>query len=363
MMTELRNPFGLRGNSVILIEDIPKEQNGLKCGCVCPACKEPFEARMGDVRRHHFAHSGQGCDEVNAYMAGLYMILQQYISEHNSFYLPPVIASYRLSGNYLITQNNVATYVRLISSSVDPYYEIFVSDETYIRFETAQIEKDSKNRPQAILAECKGRILAIRITPPDTVCKWGETSKYKEYPTLEIDFTHAGDKIQSSKREEFINYLQSEKSMYRWIFNRKIETVFPKIYKLSRDYYDKEQARLKKIEGERRKAEAERRQKLAESKQRFVNSPNDIRIRYNTYAVREAEKNRKLTEGYQEIKGRFTENMDQTQWVKDRFGTRWIQCRLCGKIKPAEDFGEYGGMNRMNTGTCKECCFNGQNKK
>ena len=56
---ELRNPFGLRDGQVIMIEDVPNGQNGLRCNCICPACKEPFEARMGEVRRHHFAHSGQ----------------------------------------------------------------------------------------------------------------------------------------------------------------------------------------------------------------------------------------------------------------------------------------------------------------
>ena len=31
---ELRNPFGLRDNQIILIEDIDKSENGLRCGCV-----------------------------------------------------------------------------------------------------------------------------------------------------------------------------------------------------------------------------------------------------------------------------------------------------------------------------------------
>lgn len=45
--TELRNPFGLRDGHIILIEDIPVNQNGLKCNCICSACEEPFIAKMG----------------------------------------------------------------------------------------------------------------------------------------------------------------------------------------------------------------------------------------------------------------------------------------------------------------------------
>lgn len=61
---ELRNPFGLQNGQIIMIEDIDKAHNGLHCNCVCPACKEPFVARMGNVKQHHFAHSGKGCEEV-----------------------------------------------------------------------------------------------------------------------------------------------------------------------------------------------------------------------------------------------------------------------------------------------------------
>ena len=89
--TELRNPFGLRDNRIILIKDIPVNQNGLKCNCVCPACKEPFIAKMGNVLVHHFAHSGKGCDATRSYMTGLYMLLQEFLETKNPLYIPPVI--------------------------------------------------------------------------------------------------------------------------------------------------------------------------------------------------------------------------------------------------------------------------------
>lgn len=73
----VKNPFGLRNGKLILIEDLSKEQNGLHCNCICPACHEPFEAKMGDVCRHHFVHNSEGCNEVNAYLAGLYMLLKE----------------------------------------------------------------------------------------------------------------------------------------------------------------------------------------------------------------------------------------------------------------------------------------------
>lgn len=35
---------------------ISKVPSGQKCNCVCAACGQPFEARKGSIRRHHFAH-------------------------------------------------------------------------------------------------------------------------------------------------------------------------------------------------------------------------------------------------------------------------------------------------------------------
>jgi len=36
--------------------DVSDVERGLKCGCVCPACRGPLVARKGDERIHHFAH-------------------------------------------------------------------------------------------------------------------------------------------------------------------------------------------------------------------------------------------------------------------------------------------------------------------
>ena len=55
---------------------------------------------------------------------------------------------------------------------------------------------------------------------------------------------------------------------------------------------------------------------------------------------------------YNEVKDRFTQ---QDHPICDSSGKRWIQCELCGKIKPEDEFGSYGGVNHVNLGKCKEC--------
>ena len=249
---ELRNPFGLRDNKIVLIEDMTKNEKGLRCNCVCPSCKEPFEARMGEIRRHHFAHSGQGCDEVNAYMTGLYMLLNEYLTEGRSLHLPPVIVGFRLSSHSYITQESIEEDTWLLSESTDKSREIKVFGKTDMKFQACYIDTSSNGKPNAIIATANGRNLAIRITPPDTICKTKRTRKYKDYSTIEVDLADAGEMIQQSRKMDFFRYLSEHDGVFRWIYNQKIETVYPKIIERSKAYYNAAQERMRKEEAERK---------------------------------------------------------------------------------------------------------------
>lgn len=242
---DLRNPFGLRKDEVILIEDISPQENGLRCNCVCPACKEPFEARMGNKRRHHFAHSGRGCDEINSYMTGLYMILNEYISNGEPVFLPPVIVSFELSAYSYITDENIESKTRLLSESNNADREIVLFKKSKVKFQSSHIETNNNGRPQALIAEANDKQLAIVITPPDTVCKTASVKRYKDYPTVEIDLSGSDEIIRSSKKKEFYKYLSSHDDLYYWIFNPRIKETYSEIKIRSKAYYDKAQARMK----------------------------------------------------------------------------------------------------------------------
>lgn len=72
-------------------------------------------------------------------------------------------------------------------------------------------------------------------------------------------------------------------------------------------------------------------------------------------AEREKEKKERLKNelaGYEEVKDRFNQ---QVTIIKDSFGIRWIKCEQCGEIKPASEFITYGGVGRVNLGTCSDC--------
>lgn len=42
--------------------NIEQVESGIKCNCICPACKKPLVAKKGEIRKYHFAHfSGNNC--------------------------------------------------------------------------------------------------------------------------------------------------------------------------------------------------------------------------------------------------------------------------------------------------------------
>ena len=333
---ELRNPFGLQNGQIIMIEDIDKTHNGLRCNCVCPACKEPFIARMGGVNQHHFAHSGKGCDEINAYMTGLYMLLSEYLTG-KKLYLPPVIVGFELSAYAFWTQENVAEHSWLMSDSREPDREILLYEQSRMDFDKAEIVRNNEGVPQAILAQKKESQLAIRITPPDTVCKAGEAKKYKDVPTLEIDLSNAED-------------------------------IISEIIKRSKAYYDKAQQRIMQQKEERKKRAYEEKRIIEEAeekrKQWRIEHADEIRKAEEKRIQQEAEEKKrietemkrieelKLSEGFETVKNRFNQ---QDKIIRDQFGNRWIQCERCGRIGQDGDFVSYGGKNHVNLGICKKC--------
>lgn len=261
---ELRNPFGIRDNEVVMIEDISVDERGLRCRCICPSCGEPFEAKMGEIKRHHFSHCGnKGCDETNAYLMGLYSLIKEYFGS-SSFSLPPVIAGFDLSAYSPITEENAGERTYLRSRSVNDDKEIKVFDRADIKFSSSYIEKTREGRPKAVVAEVNGKKLAFVIKPPEFI-KSAETKKYKDFPTVEIDFSDMGDIISESKKDELFRCISENKDIARWVHNPKISNAYPQIIKRSKAYYEKAQERIRKEKEEQKKREEAERLKREEA--------------------------------------------------------------------------------------------------
>jgi competence CoiA-like predicted nuclease len=77
-LNSVKLPFGLIDNQ---LKHITEVSNGRACGCVCPKCKRPLEARNnGKIRAAYFAHyNAQEC--VGATETAVHLMAKQVIVE------------------------------------------------------------------------------------------------------------------------------------------------------------------------------------------------------------------------------------------------------------------------------------------
>jgi len=339
-MRDLKNPFGLRDGRVVMIEDISENERGLKCNCFCPSCNDPFEARMGNVRVHHFAHSGEGCSEEIAFLSGLYRLVREYILE-NTITLPALKVYWAYSSSRFNEQDfldRILFHEGLGTRNVTIACD--VTDD--IQFETAEVNFNGK-RPTALLCSYRKKQIAFRIKPPKTVCKVYTIEPFNNLATIGLDASNIA--FGELKKEQILNKLKEKLNGCSWVYS-------PMAIRALGDINEANDAW---IEEKRKQAEL-----LAQTRRK--QTPHIVRTGHITGTHKPAippakwgpDRAEKLRKGKEEVKDRFTQ---QQKAIYDSFGQRWILCRECKEIKPVEDFGnyDYGGFNKVNSGICKLC--------
>ena len=83
-------PVALKDGLPVLISEIPVEDIGNQCGCVCPNCCGPLVAKVGPYRRHHFAHTSIDCSFriQDATRIGLLHIARAILQQEKKLRLP-----------------------------------------------------------------------------------------------------------------------------------------------------------------------------------------------------------------------------------------------------------------------------------
>ena len=72
------------------LKHISEVPSGQKCNCICAACLQPFKARKGTRRRHHFAHvSNYEC--MYASEVAIYKAIAEALKQSGFLTLPPVM--------------------------------------------------------------------------------------------------------------------------------------------------------------------------------------------------------------------------------------------------------------------------------
>jgi len=357
-LSDLKNPIAIRNGVVVTINDLSKEDKGMKCNCFCPYCGDPFLAKMGDINSHHFSHSIKGCDAIQAYLAGLYHLLKEIIDKKLAIYLPPLYIEFDLDEYDPITSENVEFKINIIKRYDGSVNRLEVIKGGYCSFDNSELIKNDKGEIQALLLNKNGKKLAVKITPPDTVCKTGKVTRFKEYSTLEINFKNDFDRIQKSGKSALEHYIKNDKHLSYWIYNQKISEKFDEVISISDKY-------CKKVNEERELIRLKIQSKI---KKKDYSNLYPVNFHAISNEDKEADKKKKAIGvaktihevnganmreiGYLDVKDKFYQQIEQ---IFDRYGNRWIKCRVCGETKPVDEFIEYGGANSMNLGRCYSC--------
>ena len=259
MYGEVKNPFGLRNGRYITVNDLREDERGLACNCICPLCKDRFEARLGDIRIHHFAHNGEGCDEVAAYLLGLYGFFKDFVLTHPCP-IPELMVYYQIDPRKYseIDETNYTEQLRLHPFRGAEIRTKSITHKMFLQFESTEIIMGKNNRPEALLAEYHGKRIAFVISPPDTVCKNFKAKPYRDVASLEILLSKSADIISRANTEK-MNAIFSDIQNYSWLSNPLVLRSAEEVNKERRKRYDAYQA-----EFERRREEAEKRPKEAD---------------------------------------------------------------------------------------------------
>lgn len=121
--------------------------------------------------------------------------------------------------------------------------------------------------------------------------------------------------------------------------------------------------RLRQIEAEeerkreeRRKQQEERQKELERQKVEAEKYRTELAEKQRIERERQEQEKRERAEAF---KAALEDNFSQQdKQIRDADGNRWVKCEFCGKIALEAEFSSYGGLGRVNLGTCYDCSKN-----
>lgn len=370
----VKNPFAQRKTDgrIIMITDLTSKQSGKACGCICPECKSDFIARMGEVRIPHFAHNGEACDSVKAFMSALYQIMVEGLQDNPKFITPEWHGSLKNIARY-----NKATPEQILTRCTFSKYSFENSQQIINRTEfevcSTEILQDSKGMPKALLLteSTQKHQLAIVIIPPPTLCKVPKAKPIKGFSTLAINM--ANDLNIYQKNSNSMKEILLRGTQYKdWISSPKIDKWLSTC--LSNQHKQHEQ--WQKEEAERQKERNKRLQAIqnqenftqsqpSHQKQRCIavhKSPDMIRQIIKDYQDnnRPVEANTNYNDpDFSSMRSYLSKNIQQIpddRDIIDDKGRRWCFCDSCKEWFPETYMTIYGGLgDKRNRGTCRYC--------
>lgn len=211
MSESLKLPYGLRDGKIKHISEIPESQRGLRCGCICPKCLEPLQARIGTKRVKHFAHN-QSSNCFGGGESGLHLLAKEVFLRNNKILLPDVdlsVFEYSSAAGY---------YNHNLGYSVD---KKVVKKGDYFQYINVKLECFiNRVKPDIMLTNGKSTLYIEIVVTHDI-----DEEKYEKIKTLDVsvlkinlkDFYN--DVLSKGTKENLEKILIHEKAGKFWVNN------------------------------------------------------------------------------------------------------------------------------------------------
>lgn len=209
--------YGLKNNSIIHISEIPVQDRGEKCGCVCPLCQEKLQARIGNgKRRPHFSHSKEGCNIESAQQTALHLLAKEMLTTSSYINLPSLIVN--------VTNDNFIDKDLSYDAQEEQIAPLIYNPSIAYQYNHVMLEKKLDNIIPDVLIWTEGhqKKLIIEIAVTHFI---DEEKRRKildnNFPCVEINLSHYYNKSFNRKqlKEEIIDNVDSKE----WIYNSHCE--------------------------------------------------------------------------------------------------------------------------------------------
>ncbi len=186
---------------------VSEVENGLKCGCVCPACGEVLIARKGNKVAHHFAHKST-IECQYGYQTSLHMVAKKIISEYRRISVPELSLKFP-----------------------EIYKEELIEKERILNVSEVVLEKKVNDIiPDIILLTDIGQIIVEIYVTHEVDSEKKKKIKRLGIPAIEINLSEFERNIcEEDLREILIDKNDSKK----WIYNGKREETYKKFLQVS----------------------------------------------------------------------------------------------------------------------------------
>ena len=256
----LKIPFGLRNGELVHISQIVKlGLHGRDCGCICPNCKSPLEARIfkDEQKRSYFAHSGKACSFQQAYETSIHLLAKKIISEKGKLLFPSITEKI----------SDIPQLIEIYdqyNGSLNNYEDsniLEIKPQRYIDLDFVKVEQTVGDVKPDLIVYSGENICFVEIAVTHFIDEVKKEKLIKmNYPVIEIDLSNyistevtletlEHEIIDNPRNRQWIYYPQIDVARERAIKKREqeINNTNDENIKHRREYIEKYRSELKRL--------------------------------------------------------------------------------------------------------------------